>query len=1016
MSSDHPTQDSVDDPPRAFGPVRSIARAALQARDPHIKGIVMSRLFARAVEPHRIGRFTLLDRLGEGGMGVVYAAYDDQLDRRVAVKVLRSWVTRDDSRGRSRLLHEARAMARLSHPNIVTVHEVGTHEGDVFVAMEHVRGQSLDRWIEVPGGRPWAEVVQVFAAAGRGLAAAHRAGIVHRDFKPHNVILGDDGVVKVLDFGLARVLAPVSDEGSADSSDSPETASASITRTGTVMGTPAYMAPEQREGGVVDERSDQFSFFASLDHALHRRLPFASPGVLAPPPADSSVPRWLHRAVHVGLHPDPRERHPSMAAAIAAITRDPAARRRRWLSLGGSALAISVVSVLAAGRMSAPASSPAQCELGASAMGEIWHDSARSEVRNGLADSGLPFVYETWERLEPRLDDYAGRWTSARDEACVAHRDGARSASLYDLQVACLERRRVAMGSLVGLLGSADGPSAGRALSAAAALPDPEGCSDPTTLLASVPAPEEPGLAQEVEAQRHRLAKVRGHETLGQVDAGLELARDVAERAERLGYRPLRAEALVRLASLTMEHGAAVDAERLLTEALTHALATDHPSVAAEAAALRIFVRAERLRVPERATDDVALGAGLVQRAGIEPRLHGLYLNNVGAYHIRREDHDAAREALERALEVERQGLDPDDPELAVTLGNLSIVEQHTGHDERAWAHLDEAFALVQRVLGPHHATTAGVARLRGELLFRSGHPREARSALESVLDTLRQTTTRDSTLLHGPLTMLGELSLGERRYAEALARFDEAAALELSRDGAGSMYRVLEEVGRARALMGLGQRQRGRDAFERALARAEAAEAPYLLVLCELYGRTLLLHGHAKEAASLLDRALDSAAIRGEADGFTLASVLSAQGQALRRLGRPDEADVLLIEAIDHLDRLGGDHPQDRGAALVERALVARDRGHREAAVAHAREALEVLAAWGEADHLDRAAARSALAQALAAGVPTVAERAEAQDLAARARSSFAGRGPAFEAELAPLDAVLIKLAPRSN
>ena len=166
---------------------------------------IESMLFGTPVTTHRIGRFAILDRLGQGAMGTVYTAYDEELDRKVAVKVLRNREQEDSGTGSARLRREAQAMARLSHPNIVGVHEVGSHEGRVYVAMEFVRGSSLDRWLrEGKSPRPWQEGVEAFRQAGEGLAAAHAAGVIHRDFKPHNVIHGDDGVVRVLDFGLAR--------------------------------------------------------------------------------------------------------------------------------------------------------------------------------------------------------------------------------------------------------------------------------------------------------------------------------------------------------------------------------------------------------------------------------------------------------------------------------------------------------------------------------------------------------------------------------------------------------------------------------------------------------------------------------------------------------------------------------------------------------------------------------------------------------------------------------------------
>jgi len=966
-------------------------------------GIVLSRMFEDEVEAEKIGRFILLDRLGEGGMGVVYAAYDDQLDRRVAVKVLRSWIGGSDPLGPTRLLNEARAMARLSHPNIVTVHEVGTVNDDVFVAMEHVRGQSLDRWLEGPSSdsapRPWREVVKVFAAAGRGLAAAHRAGIVHRDFKPHNAILDDEGVVKVLDFGLARVL-DASPASHAPHGAKPASPSSRLTRTGAIMGTPAYMAPEQHEGATADERSDQFSFFASLYHVLYRQLPFdVVHGEVRTPPTGSSVPRWLHRALLVGLRTDPEERYRSMPVAIAAITRDPAARRRRWLWLGGFGLAVASVSVAVASRLG-PADR-ASCDQGTQRISRVWDDEARAELKRGLSDSGLPFPDETWDRLGPRLDTYAEAWASQRDDACAAHRDGSHSAALYDLRVVCLEQRREAFASLVELVSQADRETAGRALSAAAALPTLRRCADTHALLAAVPPPPDPLLSREVEAQRRTLARVRELEMLGQYELGIEEARAIVELAEQLEYRPLLAESMVRLASLTMEHGSALDAERWLTEALTHALASAHFEIATEATALRIFVRAERLRTPERASDDVALGAGLIERPGIGRRLQGLYLNNVGAYYIRREDYGAARRWLIRALEIKRQGPEPNEPEIAYTLGNLSIVEQYAGHEGRARAYLDEAFEIAQRALGPHHTMTAEFARLRGELLFRMGYPRAARIALESVLATLQETTDPRSPLPHAPLVMLGEIALTERRYTDALQAFQRAAALELP----GEMYRLLEEVGIARSWGGLGQEQRSGAGFERALALATGDLAAYESMVRELYAHLLLRQGHPSRALIELQRAAE---LEIEAQGQSspaLASVLETRGEALRLLERFDDAEATLGEALSILEQDTGPWPRERAAIHRQRALVSLTRGQRAPSIMEARAAIDALESWGDPNNLDHSLARVTLARALMAGTPNASDRHEAERLAHRARTAFEAQGTAFAEEIAELD-----------
>src|SRR5580692_5487852 len=326
-----------------------------------------------------IGRYVVLGLLGRGGMGEVYAAYDPELDRKIAVKLLRTRGGSGEaaSDGKTRLLREAQAIARLSHPNVVIVYDVGTFCESVFIAMEFVEGHTLGYWLQAET-RGWREVLDVYVAAGRGLVAAHAAGLVHRDFKPDNVMITKSGLVRVMDFGLARELmtadapslgglaldaaaraAALADtfENGADldataklgAGGAPNEAVPGIsggylrlklTQTGAMLGTPAYMAPEQFAGTGGDARSDQFSFCVALYEGVCGSRPFAGDNVLAlmanvvagvvsDLPPDARVPAWLRRILLRGLSADPKDRFPSMTELLAALGHDPAVRRRR---------------------------------------------------------------------------------------------------------------------------------------------------------------------------------------------------------------------------------------------------------------------------------------------------------------------------------------------------------------------------------------------------------------------------------------------------------------------------------------------------------------------------------------------------------------------------------------------------------------------------------------------------------------------------------------------------------------
>jgi len=316
------------------------------ARDGLVGELQLARIRHRVHEelfqhddPVRVGRYTVLDRIGVGGMGMVYAAYDRSLDRKVALKLLyRSRTASDDALGR--LLHEAKTLAKVSHPNVVQVYDVGEHHGDLFIAMEHVQGTTLGRWL-AKGEHSWRQAVDLLLAAGRGLAAAHAEGIVHRDFKPDNVLVGEDGRVRVVDFGVAKMLQEltITLDGSDDEGAGHETTRAVLTRTGTVVGTPRYMAPEQVRGEAIGPWTDQFAFGIVAYEALLGGRPFAgeslqdlyrsiASGQVAPPPAGRRLPTSVRRVVMRALERDPKRRFASIDALLVALERARYSTRR----------------------------------------------------------------------------------------------------------------------------------------------------------------------------------------------------------------------------------------------------------------------------------------------------------------------------------------------------------------------------------------------------------------------------------------------------------------------------------------------------------------------------------------------------------------------------------------------------------------------------------------------------------------------------------------------------------------
>jgi serine/threonine protein kinase len=357
-----------------------------------------------------VGRYVILSRLGTGGMGVVYAAHDPELDRKVALKIMHPQV--HDQRGVMRLLREARALAQLSHPNIIKIYDAGEHEGTVFLAMELVRGVTLERWLRHER-RDWRAIVETFAAAGRGLAAAHAAGLVHRDFKPANVLVHADGRVLVMDFGLVRDAVDVAEVADVELVLPPRDDLDAITETGVILGTPAYMSPEQLGGGAVGSASDQFGFCVALYEALYGARPFhgrnlvelaesVKKAVVPPPPRHHAVPRALWQALARGLRPAPETRWPSMTALVDELVRLGQRRARRPLGVGVGAVALMGLVGLGVGitrMVTRPQPCPTETELRA----ELWDDARVSALQGAFAAADVERGSIVWSGVRPRL-------------------------------------------------------------------------------------------------------------------------------------------------------------------------------------------------------------------------------------------------------------------------------------------------------------------------------------------------------------------------------------------------------------------------------------------------------------------------------------------------------------------------------------------------------------------------------------------------------------------------------------
>jgi tetratricopeptide (TPR) repeat protein len=420
-------------------PTRPAAEATALGDDALIDRVALAeaqqRILGRSATV-RIGRYLILERIGKGGMGEVCSAYDPELDRKVAVKLLRSHLG-PDPEARARLLREARALARLAHPNVVAVYDAGVIGRDVFIVMELVDGQTMSGWLRA-AARDWREIRDLLVEAGRGLVAAHEAGIVHRDFKPSNVLVGRDplggnaiGRVRVLDFGLARTSAG-EDTSAPTLGTDPATSEVEpvLTRTGIVMGTPAYMAPEQMLGSEVGPAADQFSFCVAMFEALYELRPFPDDVAgrlhaikaehVASAPASTRVPPWLYRAIVRGLRADPRDRFASMKELLAAMQLD---RRKRRLGIAASVSAVVLAAIIAfaSAWWLRPTPGPRELEVVERISAEAHEAAARAYfVYAPFDDPSLPSAYQKVLELEaqgePSRELARARATELRNE------------------------------------------------------------------------------------------------------------------------------------------------------------------------------------------------------------------------------------------------------------------------------------------------------------------------------------------------------------------------------------------------------------------------------------------------------------------------------------------------------------------------------------------------------------------------------------------------------------------------
>ncbi len=1005
----------VDEPPRN-GLIEDLEQGGLvdELDQRKISDKVSALLFNRKPKTPRIGRFAIIRRIGAGGMGTVYAAYDEQLDRKVAVKIINARTAASQT-AQLRLKREAQAMARLSHPNVITVHEVGEFDDQVFVAMEFIHGDSLDAWIR--GQPPWSEVVEVFIQAGRGIDATHQAGLVHRDLKPHNIMRAEDGTVKVLDFGLART--------DGESTPNPEPAELGLdesgsafddvlTRTGALVGTPAYMAPELIRGDAADPRSDQFGFCVALYEALYRCTPFEATSLpdllknvlehrLRPVPTTGKVPAWVHRIVVRGLSLSPKERWPSMLALVEALERDPARVRRRWVA------ALGLAGITGLGGFSVAAlreGAPEPCPTAQQEREVLWPQSRREDIARAFLATESPLATDAAARVTELAETHVDALTAMRVEACEDHREGRQSSRLFDLRTACLDARRAGVDELLTQFEHADASTVQDAVWAAARLPAVAPCADTAALTAAIAPPEDAAAAKLVQDQREALASAAALVLAGSYDDAIGRAEASRQRALRIGYAPLLAEAELTLGTALMETPEHQSAQEALSRSISVALRSGHDTVAVEALSRRMWVVADPLRRPAQGLWDDTIAEPLIEKIGRPTPLQWLLLNNRGVAQFRHGLFLDAERSYRQAIEA----LDASESQALVvehisTRFNLAmLLSTGLGRPHAAAIQLRSAQQETIALLGESHPRAAFISVRLAASLVDAGQSTEALAVIEASLQRLAPSDT----YLRVLLLLERANSHIQRRQDQAALRTAEEVLPLVKAEFADQYLHTVAQWSRGLARVGLGDVERGladlQSAVDQELERS-GADSEFVANARWWYAYGLRRAGRLPEAAAQLEQA---ATIFGGL-GSSAPAFLGQQSPLLvavyLALGNIAQAELKIVETLRAQDQAGfADDNQYRMMVTKLQGDTLMAKGDAPGAAEKYEGACRLFAKTFEDTNPELAECRLAHARALG-------NTPRARRFAQQAQQVFQGLGPGFATERADAGALLSTL-----
>ena len=782
-----------------------------------------------------IDRYQILGLVGKGGMGAVYKAYDPELDRSIAIKILTAVPQEGEtaSRPQARLMREAQALAKLSHPHVVAVHDVGTYAEGVYIAMEYVKGKTIREWLkqDTPNQK---EIIGVLSKAGKGLVAAHTEGIVHRDFKPDNVIVGEKGQIKVLDFGVARAA------GKEDMAVSQQKASVldrslpgekylstPLTQAGSMVGTTVYMAPEHFSFQALDEKTDQFSFCVTLFESLYGKRPFTGNTAQALKekiengrveiPGDANVPKWIEEIILKGLSVSKEDRYRSMWELLQALEHDPeiAKSQRRKKQLLAATFVVSAVAFLGIGYVLF-GQSHKLCTGADRKIDSVWSNTKKAHVKEAFVKTGISYANDSFIRVARRLEQYLQNWKTDYWEACRATRvRKEQSEEMLDLKMGCMNRHFQNAAALIRVFGKADKTVVQKSVQAVSSLSGFSNCNDVDALQAKIPPPKDDQTKTKVDAIREHLAEIEALVNTGKYRDGLDQLIEVEKRAKTIDYLPVHAQALYHLGEIYERVGEYKMAETALKSAVKAAGKSKDTLLVAKTMVLLVWVigyqqsrHEEGLLLSEAAEAVLDLGpANVPIRSSLHNRLGGLYfgtgnpsqsmenfqkalklrsgylsrehpsialiLNNIGAVYWARGEYDKALEYYLETLAIQTKTLGPRHPVVGSLLCNIGGVYKLNREYDKALDYYNDSLAIREETLGPIHPDVAFSLSSIGDLLVEQGKPKKALTYLERAIAICEKMTCDPDPYGHGLLGLAQALMAtgGDKKRAILLAK-----------------------------------------------------------------------------------------------------------------------------------------------------------------------------------------------------------------------------------------------------